>query len=965
MFLDSSKIAEKDTTLRPKQKDVSNDTIWCAYSFDSAGVRTILAKAFIQQNLTYLDSAKVTIVPRAVIKNNHAPKWEEDTIALLGMVSSTIQLDLNDKCSDPDFETLSFILLPGLPIGDTLIENEYFFTPLQSDTGIKKAKIVAVDGSGLKDTAILRMTITPQDYIKPKLVLLSPLDSSKTSSTTCQVKVKCTDASGIAKVECRMGADSMAVAKTDSIYIASVKGLKAGFMSSVLFIATDSSTEANKDSLVVHITYDSTISDSDPPSITYVDGPINHDRLLNPSDTLVYKVIDQSGVDSIYWTLNGTFGGYATKQQNNNYQIPFTLTQFGSNRIVIFGRDMSQSKNCDSVMVTLVYNTKPSAITQTGPADNAVAVDKVPTFVWLGGDDEDGDTVFYRVLYGKTETSLPYKTADSKVKTITIPVADQLDVYTKYYWKIVAFTKVYPDTVETSIRTFTTSGVALSVSSPSSATINEGGTLDLSVTATGTPSPNAFQWYHSGNLIPGATSTSYSKTGLTISDSGHYYVSVSNGVGNPVNSTAALITILCKYPLQYSGNGNTGGTAPPSTSQYTGSQVTVANAGSLEKTGNLFVSWNTDSTGTGSNYAPGSLFTIGTSPITLYALWEKNKYKISYDGNGSNFGDVPAEGMYDYESSVIINNQGSLLRTGYTFSGWNTKNDGTGISYAANSSIIIGTADVVLYAQWAVNGMKLILSKNKSFSMGSDNGDANEQPIHTIGFTYDFWMDSVEVTQKKYDVLLRLTYASYSTPPWDNPNGIGDNYPVYYVKWYDAVLYCNALTRSTGSLDTVYSYTSITGTPGSWCTLSDLTIDLSKSGFRLPTEAEWEYACRAGTTTNYYFDSASIDNYAWHSGNNNNKSQPVAQKLPNAFKLYDMSGNVSEMCSDWWGSNYYSISPSLDPPGPATYSGRGEARVVRGGTWIDTPSAMRSASRFYGDPGAVAKTGFRCVKPRR
>ncbi len=117
--------------------------------------------------------------------------------------------------------------------------------------------------------------------------------------------------------------------------------------------------------------------------------------------------------------------------------------------------------------------------------------------------------------------------------------------------------------------------------------------------------------------------------------------------------------------------------------------------------------------------------------------------------------------------------------------------------------------------------------------------------------------------------------------------------------------------------------------------------------YRLPTEAEWEYACRSGTTTRYYFgdDSADLGDYAWYRGNTEGmgegRTHRVGEKRPNAWGLYDMHGNVLEWCSDWYGSDYYANSPLEDPTGPES----GSQRVARGGRWRSTAKFCRSAPR--------------------
>jgi formylglycine-generating enzyme len=151
--------------------------------------------------------------------------------------------------------------------------------------------------------------------------------------------------------------------------------------------------------------------------------------------------------------------------------------------------------------------------------------------------------------------------------------------------------------------------------------------------------------------------------------------------------------------------------------------------------------------------------------------------------------------------------------------------------------------------------------------------------------------------------------------------------PSRRVTWYEAVEYCNELSRQEG-LDPCYS--------GSG---ASILCDFTANGYRLPTEAEWEYACRAGTETDFHTGNMThsgsspidpaLDRAGWYGGNSGSTTHPVGEKEPNAFGLYDMHGNVYEWCWDWYAGNYYASSPAEDPRGPAS----GSDRVVRGGSW--------------------------------
>jgi formylglycine-generating enzyme required for sulfatase activity len=250
-----------------------------------------------------------------------------------------------------------------------------------------------------------------------------------------------------------------------------------------------------------------------------------------------------------------------------------------------------------------------------------------------------------------------------------------------------------------------------------------------------------------------------------------------------------------------------------------------------------------------------------------------------------------------------------------------------------------------------------------SFLMGSsDSGASSEQPVHEVTLSA-FYMDTTEVTQGSYTSLMGVNPSSHS----------GDaRLPVEGVTWYDAVLYCNARSRQEGR-DTVYSFTSISGIPGNGSDgLGNLSINYAKDGYRLPTEAEWEYACRAGTTTDYYWgknyppataaDTASIDSNAIWSHNSGDSTAEVRTRLPNAWGLYDMVGNVQEWCNDWYVA--YSPGAQTNPEGPAVPPSQAY-NVLRGGSFLSHADAMSSANRADSDPtNNSGGIGFRCVARR-
>ena len=229
-----------------------------------------------------------------------------------------------------------------------------------------------------------------------------------------------------------------------------------------------------------------------------------------------------------------------------------------------------------------------------------------------------------------------------------------------------------------------------------------------------------------------------------------------------------------------------------------------------------------------------------------------------------------------------------------------------------------------------------------TFMMGSTDDDDDavciERPRHEVRLTRAFSLGVHPVTQALYAAVMK-----------ENPSEFeGALHPVENVNWYDAVRFCNRLSEAAG-LECAYVIGS-----GEEPTV---TCDFRASGFRLPTEAEWEYAARAGTAFRYA-GSDDLDAVGWHGPNSDDQTHPVGGKAANGWGLYDLSGNVSEWCWDWFGD--YASGSVADPTGPQS----GAFRVPRGGSWCDGPRYARVACRHRDTPGNRFTLGLRLARTR-
>lgn len=570
----------------------------------------------VTSNGTKSDTSRYTIT----LVSSEMVLWNATSVDQYAVEGSPFKLDLSQYLSAANSTGVSL----STDIG-TLDKTTWNYTP-NWGCALKIPAIITANKGDVSLALNINLNIASGDTAKPRLTLVDPsLDGKKVSSSQITVECKATDVgAGVDSVVFSYGTKKIPGAvQGDDIYSGVITGLVHNTPTQITVSASDKSRQKNSTTINFTVIHDSTMLDAEPPAIIKISGPENGSRIMNAKGSLTFTVNDNTGLDSVWWTLNGAFVAVVAPSSEGKFTISYTLSDYGINVIKVLAKDKSSVGNKGSQTVTLNYNTEPAAITLTAPADDATDVSTSPTFKWSGGEDADGDVVSFSVNYGTSQSSLSNAaTVNGKTATISSPLA-----YGKtYFWQVTANSSstTYSDKVQSANNSFTTEGSLPVISGqPKSQTVNEDQSVTFSVSATGFGTIT-YQWQENETNINGQTGASLTISTVTTAMGGKKYTCIVKNEVGEVISNAAILTVseLPRYKLVYNDNYATAHNAPIEETYKKGEKATIkVPPSTMTRTGcnpctEWCLNWNC-----GTTYKGGETETM-ISDVTLSAHWE-------------------------------------------------------------------------------------------------------------------------------------------------------------------------------------------------------------------------------------------------------------------------------------------------------------------------------------------------------